>query len=153
MFINLVECPTWLYGWIDGKPVNLGCLHFLKNQTMTWYEARDYCKTLKYEHLNNARLVEISDSTQQAFVKEKLLEINNKAILWWTGLTDNEQLGVWKWATSGNKATYIPWGPGEPNIQNEHCVTLWYKINYKWCDLGCHGLPGYPTMPICQFDF
>ena len=31
----------------------------------------DYCKTLKYEHLKNGYLVEIYDSTQQTFLKER----------------------------------------------------------------------------------
>ena len=127
---------------------------------MSWYEARDYCKTLKYEHLNNAHLVEIYDLTKQTFLKEKILEINSKTISWWIGLTDNEIEGVWKWAASGNIAKYISWGPGEPNNggnggQQQNCAAIKSGIDYKWDDFWCDNTNSQygHAMPICQFGF
>ena len=152
MFIYLVECPTWLDGWIDGRSVNLGCLYFNKNLgEMSFDVAYDYCKTLKYEHLKNGYLVEIYNSTQQTFLKEKIHEIDPSKF-WWTGLTERETEGIWKWNHTGNIATYFSWGQNAPYNWNrdEDCMTLYAIQNFDWNDTPCVDGIKYP---ICQFDF
>ena len=124
---------------------------------MSWYEAKDYCKGLRFEHLHDAHLVEIYDSTQQTFLKDAILKIGNTKS-WWTGLTDIETETLWKWDNSGNIATYYNWAPGEPNKVPDpacHCVALWSPLNHNWVDASCtmsSQLSQY-MYPICQFPF
>ena len=104
----ILECP---HGWIDAKHVNLGCLYFEKDNVYSWFVAKTFCENL------NSHLVEIFDSTQQTFLKQKLLEFD-KSFVWWIGLTDSPNYsveGTWIWLSSGNISTYYSWGINEPN--------------------------------------
>ena len=112
---------------------------------MTFNDAKNYCETLEFE---NSHLVEIYNSTQQTFLKENLLQKNENLQLW-IGLTDSEEEGVWKWASSGNIATYFSWGKGEPSNKGHNCVRLYYGEDYAWFDNTCNTHYGF----ICQFDF
>ena len=105
---------------------------------------------MKYGHLHQAHLIEIYDSTQQNFLKEKLLEIGQNIQTWWIGLTDSENEGTWKWAHSGNIATYTSWASGEPNDINggEDFGCLYIHDNYYWNDF-----EGSEGNPICQLFF
>ena len=140
----------WPQGWIDARGVNLGFLYFNNYQTMSWHEAKNYCETLKYGHLHQAHLIEIYDSTQQNFLKGRLLEISQNSETWWIGLTDSENEGTWKWAHSGIIATYTSWTSGQPDdadySQDFGCLQIRY--NYDWDD--CYGTA---ANPICQLFF
>ena len=118
---------------------------------MTWHDAKNYCETLKYGHLHQAHLIEIYDSTQQNFLKGRLLEISQNSETWWIGLTDSENEGTWKWAHSGNIATYTAWGNGEPNDLNggQDFVYLRKIYNYYWDDSDDE----IGGNPICQLFF
>ena len=56
----------------------------------------------------------------------------------WTGLTDKDIAGQYKWA-SGETSTYTNWYPGEPSSSADHVqdyVYINYKQPGKWDDLG-----------------
>merc|ERR550532_2702179 len=36
-----IQCPT---GWIDAQSQNLGCVIFLNDDSLTWFEAHDLCQ-------------------------------------------------------------------------------------------------------------
>ena len=123
---------------------------------MTWYEARDYCKTLRFEYLHDAHLVEIYNSTQDTFLKDAILKIGNTKS-WWTGLTDIETETLWKWDNSGNIATYFNWGANQPDgIEDPaDCMILFDPDNHKWHDTPCTKISfqNHYRHAICQFPF
>ena len=86
------------------------------------------------------------------------LEINDKTLVWWIGLTDREKEGNWKWETSRNIATFFWWGPNEPdgggrgNLPDQDCVDLWSHNDYAWSDQACENFLNAHIVPICQFD-
>jgi hypothetical protein len=72
---------------------------------------------------------------------------------YWIGLTDLFHEGNFIWASSGEKATYTHWYPGEPNnVHNrtEHFVHLFQStVNRTWNDdeNDKHGV-----FALCQFS-
>ena len=153
---SYLECPNGWDGWIDGKSVNLGCLYFNRNIAMSWYEAKDYCKALGFEHHHDAHLVEIYDSTQETFIKETILKIGNTKS-WWTGLTDIETETLWRWNNTGNIATYLNWGKNQPDGAPDpaDCMALWSPFTHNWADNSCtlSNQANQNIYAICQFSY
>ena len=68
----------------------------------------------------------------------------------------------WRWGLSGQQLSYTYWNTEteEPNdIQNEHCVTLWFKSdNQRWGNWRCSadkdgdGEQLVDFKPVCQKD-
>ena len=121
--------------------------------SMTWNDAKNYCETLKFGNLYNAHLIEIYNSTQQNFLTEKIIEIDQNIgynIGWWLGLTDSETEGIWKWANSGNIATYFYWQYGQPDNYWGGSDFVYYNVaNYGWDDCTYHDY----CSTICQLLF
>ena len=120
---------------------------------MTWSDAKNYCESLKFGNLYNAHLIEIYNSSQQNFLTEKLLEINRNSN-WWLGLTDSETEGIWKWANSGNIASYFYWQYGQPDDywggSDFAYFGLWQDIGlFGWDDCTYHDY----SYTICQLLF
>ena len=81
------SCPN--NQWVDATSVGMGCLRFELDQSMTWLEAQDSCKTTALK--NKAYLVEILNEDQQLFIEAKAAEYESVTGIrrdWWIGLTD-----------------------------------------------------------------
>lgn len=63
---------------------------------------------------------------------------------------------LWRWGYSAVRLLYSDWNrdTGEPNGDQEHCVSLWVKAGYKWGDWHCNTNTdaGHGFKPICQKD-
>jgi hypothetical protein len=72
---------------------------------------------------------------------------------YWIGLTDLFHEGNFIWSSTGEKATYTNWYPGEPNNihnQTEHFVHLYPSFaNRTWND-AVNDKPG--VFALCQFS-
>ena len=57
----------------------------------------------------------------------------------WTGGSDAQIEGIWKWYKESSPITYTNWYPGEPNqMQGANCLLLWGAQNFTWADNACH---------------
>ena len=96
---------------------------------MNWAEGKEFCRATYDSHL-----VEIYNSKQNQFIKDKVKEIDGSSPQrWYIGLTDKETTGIWKWDQSGKIANYTSWYPGQPNSESEHYVGF-YDSTYDWFD-------------------
>ena len=113
-------------GWVDGSSYNLGCLYF-HSVSMTPIEGEQFCQN----KLNGSYLVEIYDSSQQNFIKQKLSQIggNNS---WWTGLEYKN--GEYLWRHSNQKANYVSWSyGGDTKGGSSYSGMMLYKNSgYDW---------------------
>ncbi|XP_006900871.1 PREDICTED: C-type lectin domain family 17, member A [Elephantulus edwardii] len=115
---NRVTCPE---GWLpfEGK-----CYYFSPN-TKPWDAARKFCQE------NYSHLVIISSPAEQKFVASA----HGSPRVYWLGLTDKNQEGVWKWL-DGSPVTLSFWDPQEPNnLWNEDCASM--NRDGTWNDLAC----------------
>ena len=76
---------------------------------------------------------------------------NSQKVEAWIGLTDADSEGVFKWASTGEVASYTNWRAGEPSndVSNEHCV-LYVWIDNKWNDAPCDNNLGYKRVALCE---
>ena len=58
-------------GWVDGTDKNLGCLYFHTESSMSPNDGEEFCQN----KLDGSYLVEIYDSSQQAFIRQQLTDI------------------------------------------------------------------------------
>ena len=103
-----------------------------------------------------------SSSTIEAFVdRTSLLQPTNNGLGLTTCPSDFEKKcngREWRWGFSGQKVTYSYWNTktGEPNGNQEHCVTMWFKSdNQRWGDWQCSSTIDSPNensgfKPVCQ---
>jgi hypothetical protein len=50
----------------------------------------------------------------------------------WTGATDNETEGTFKWNVGNGEEIYTNWNPGEPdNYMNQYCLALTRRENFS----------------------
>lgn len=86
--------------------------------TRNWNEARSVADEV------GGHLVTISDKEEEEFVLQNIENIENRNENGWTGLTDRENEGNFKWIT-GEEVTYTNWCSGEPNdLGTEDAVIL-----------------------------
>ena len=97
------------------SPTLKTCYH-LSNGKGTWDEAFNMCKVL------GAYLVEVNSKEEDDFLRA----IVTDATGYWMGAKDNLIEGNWEWKTSMKQATYLNWGPNEPNKnREENCLIYW----------------------------
>ena len=77
-----IQCPT---GWIDAQSQNLGCVIFLNDYSLTWFEAHDLCQD-KYSGF----LVEALSREEAEFLFQiaEMIQLYSSNETWWIGLTD-----------------------------------------------------------------
>jgi hypothetical protein len=80
-----------------------GSLYLLSEAT-TWVKAQAQAENL------GGNLVAINDGAENQFLLDNF---GTQSDWLWTGLTDQNQEGVFEWA-SGEKVTYTNWAPGQP---------------------------------------
>uniref|UniRef100_T1D562 Putative c-type lectin n=1 Tax=Psorophora albipes TaxID=869069 RepID=T1D562_9DIPT len=117
---------------------------FIPDITANWFEAQEICQSW------GANLVTIPNNSANNAVVECILASstggNNVMTNYWIGANDLARPGTLKWVSNGKIATFIPWGPGEPNNAggSEHCVNIQpYPKDggghvWLWNDDGCY---------------
>jgi len=103
------------------KPIDLdwktnpdnGHKYALTPYAMPWQTAENFAKT------HRGHIVAINNADENAF----LVETFGGQVEYWTGLTDMEEEGKWKW-TTGEKVIFTNWAAKEPDNykQMQHCV-------------------------------
>ena len=73
-----------------------------------------------------------------------------------TGLSDREEEGNFRWLSDMSEPTYSNWQKNEPNNKggSQHCGQLWQKHEHRWDDERCgrtsSGGKQYPILALCQ---
>ncbi len=111
-----------------------GKIYRLTQGAKTWDDAQAEALTL------GGNLVTINDATEQAWLEQTF---GTTEVLW-TGLTDEEVEGQFKWI-SGEAVTYTHWAPGQPDdyqpVGGEDYGTLNFRTTKQWND--ANGLAKY----------
>ncbi len=114
------------------------------DNTMTWHEAKDYCKSI------GGYLATITSQQENDFVFENLVyPIGHYC---WLGGTDETNEGTWQWIT-GEAWEYSNWNPGEPNdgCDGEDYLHIYYEID-TWNDDDNDGFCARGLKyPICEW--
>ncbi|XP_052765597.1 perlucin-like protein [Mya arenaria] len=123
-----------------------GSCYYFKPDFMEFNDSELFC------NLNNGHLVHIDNAAEQAFVTNRILNINRNQS-WWIGLRDTEVEGVYRWVDTDEVLAppmFIDWEPTQPldayNI--EDCVGLWWARSMLWNDMSCKNK--FPS--ICELS-
>uniref|UniRef100_F6TDB0 C-type lectin domain-containing protein n=1 Tax=Ciona intestinalis TaxID=7719 RepID=F6TDB0_CIOIN len=105
-----------------------------RNQRLTWYDARDYCRA------QGGDLVSVHSSEERDSI---INFVTNGAVgsytYFWMGLNNLGLNTGYQW-TDGSAVSFTDWSVGEPNNVNgeENCVECqFYTDSYTWNDLSC----------------
>jgi cysteine-rich repeat protein len=103
---------------------------------ITHWEARAECA------MQGGTLAVIADATENALAASVAQTLGEQP--YWVGIDDEDHEGVWM-DGSGVPATYLPWGPGEPNGDvSENCGQLFPWHGWTgWNDAYCGNACGY----------
>ncbi|XP_049327985.1 CD209 antigen-like protein E [Astyanax mexicanus] len=104
-------------------------LYYVSNEKKNWTESRDDCRE------RGSDLVIINSREEQDFINTL-----RKGQRVWTGLSDGETEGVWKWVDGSELITGF-WYPGEPNSYgDEDCGLYGYGSDpvKNWADYPCN---------------
>ncbi|KAA0716145.1 hypothetical protein E1301_Tti015855 [Triplophysa tibetana] len=110
--------------------------HYYINETKTWYEAYQYCRT-NYHDLSTF----INEIQEQKFSKQAVNQTSDA----WIGLFKYFS-SQWLWITGENQ-TGISWDAGQPN--NENCA-IFSKVSKKLRDEGCYFTYSFFCMIVSQ---
>ncbi|XP_055075382.2 CD209 antigen-like protein C [Misgurnus anguillicaudatus] len=141
------SCKLCEEGWTPHG----GKCYFFSSEKMTWFEAHNYCDTLK------AHLVTINSTIVHDFLVSKIKEDH------WIGLNDLEEEGRWVWLNdqtleeTGVKFWFIKKVNSEPdnwtgdNPFGENCAFMGSenKLLNFWFDASCE----YKKKFICEKEF
>nr|XP_019937045.1 PREDICTED: E-selectin-like [Paralichthys olivaceus]XP_019937046.1 PREDICTED: E-selectin-like [Paralichthys olivaceus] len=122
----------------------LGWMYHYSNESMTWANARQYCKT------NYTDMVVIQSQEENNHLVS-LLPNRLGTPYYWIGITKNHMNETWTWL--GNNSTWIgneSWAEKEPNNNHstEFCVEIYVKIGKnrgRWNDEKCSN----KKYPVC----
>ncbi|GFO41918.1 macrophage mannose receptor 1 [Plakobranchus ocellatus] len=123
-------CPS---GWTK-SPSSGTCIKFYDN-SKTWADARTVCQQ------DGGDLVTIRDANMNQFVEAQR---KSKGGSYWIGLHDLNKEGDFGWLDETQAATFLKWGPGQPNdmksgqyTQGQDCVEIGYWDDERWNDKAC----------------
>uniref|UniRef100_A0A672FVN6 C-type lectin domain-containing protein n=1 Tax=Salarias fasciatus TaxID=181472 RepID=A0A672FVN6_SALFA len=142
-------CRHCLPGWTYMEST---CFYFAiseSHSSRTWYSAQSFCKAYK------ADLAIINSREKQLAVFNLINNYHDPSrprdqTGLWTGRTDQDQEGVWKWV-DGTRLSEGYWRVGEPNNQqNEDCAAVYPADNpfQSWNDAPCR----YSLKWICEME-
>ena len=102
-------------------------------ENVVWAQAMDACPNI----MDGYSLLSINDESENVWVYEQLVEINNEQ-RWWISLNDQQEEGVFVWG-NGQTPKYENWERNEPNDSGgEDCTELNRFFNEFWNDIRCN---------------
>ncbi|KAJ1084933.1 hypothetical protein NDU88_005073 [Pleurodeles waltl] len=109
-------CSQFFY-WVC--PINWqmhnGKCYLFTQTKLSWEKSRSFCQS------SQADLVIIADKMEQLFISN-----TTKTDIYWIGLTDKDQKGIWKWVNDVTFQSPKFWNCQQPDNfgAREHCVTV-----------------------------
>ncbi|XP_060556676.1 hepatic lectin-like [Ruditapes philippinarum] len=108
------------------------CFQFYTDSRITWFEARDTCRSIGGE------LARIGNKRENNFIKNTIKR--SYPVSYWFGLHDTQSENFWQWSSSNGTYSlgkFSNWAPDEPNnaFGNEDCSVIWG--NGEWNDIDC----------------
>ncbi|XP_052762181.1 asialoglycoprotein receptor 1-like [Mya arenaria] len=121
-----------------------GSCYYFQTGYMEFNDSELYCNQ------NNGHLAHINNAAEQAFVSNRILNINPNQT-WFIGLTDMQVEGVFRWVDNDEEltpGTFRGWAASQPHdsYDSEDCVGMWFKRGMRWNDISCAAK--YPS--ICE---
>ena len=137
--------------------------NFLRDQANRLPNTNWWLGLREFEKCECIALGRLSSSSKiDAFIdKDSLFSTSNNGLGLTTCPTNFKKVcngNEWRWGFSGQKVTYTYWNTktGEPNGNNEHCITMWFKSdNQRWGNWVCSSTVDSPNentgfKPVCQ---
>lgn len=120
--------------------------HYYKvfNESMNWYEAKDFCEK------KGGHLVTITSKEEQAAVQSIILYSGKKKNFYWTAGFSVEK-DNWRWVTD-EEFTYTNWAKGEPNndLGNEFILSIYNSG--EWNDCPADGISHIPDVDFFKLE-
>merc|ERR1711892_819111 len=145
-----IECPE---NWIDAQGQNLGCLLFLNQTELSWFDTLAACE----DALGFSIEVLSKDEAIILYEMAEIAQIFTGVSQWWVGLSDFPHEGNWKWSQSSTNADlslYIEFfNPNNSTQNTDDCVIMSIiDRDLQWIDIDCFSTSykGGAILPICQ---
>ena len=87
-------------------------------------------------------------SLLQAAENEQV-DVNSYSAFLWLGMTDSQVEDQWVW-DDGLPVTWMVWGQGQPDNEDEHCVVIMVK---EYWDVPCDWLSNKRGAFFCQGNY
>jgi hypothetical protein len=125
--------------------------YFISENVMTVHEGRELAQATGASLSGTGHLVAINDAAEQQWINNQLIGLGLGARLFWIGLSDEVEEGVWRW-DSGEDVTFTNWSVGEPNnwLGEEHHVHMNWSDPGIWNDVA--GWRRYHSLIEVSFD-
>ncbi|XP_038079449.1 echinoidin-like [Patiria miniata] len=110
------------------------CYRFI-GKTLDWHGAQSYCNGLDHK----ANLVSLNTEGEAEFVHHLFKEKGGGLYThYWTGLSDIDSEGNYKWVGINKPMTYSNWNTRQPDNagHNEDCIEVVTHSGY-WNDIHC----------------
>ena len=105
------------------------------NKHLTWPEAQTHCRE------RHTDLVSVRNQAENDKIRNKIPSSRVHTGRCWIGLYRDS----WKWS-DGSSYSFRDWNKGEPNGNEENCVSLEFDKGLKWVDQTCD----VPNAFICH---
>ncbi|XP_052765750.1 uncharacterized protein LOC128207006 [Mya arenaria] len=125
------------------------CYSFVDRE-MDFDTAKTYCEK------QNAYMVRVETREENDFLANKIRELRRGYLMFWLGIDDKLNEGVWQYVGTNMTASFTNWAPNEPNGQHTldgddftaDCAIMSPYVKYQWMDEGCS--PYEMAEPICE---